>query len=87
MATPAPRLGSVVIIPELLSLVLSFLDERSVAKIITVNIQWADTALDTVWRDVNDIRRLLGHLAPLVSEKQSGALVYPGFNHVGSDMP
>lgn len=84
MSTSRTSVGNVVVIPELLSLILSFLDDRSVTKILTVNVQWAETALDTVWRDVHDIRRLLTLLAPLVSERQTGTLVYPGFNHVGA---
>ncbi|TCD63646.1 hypothetical protein EIP91_005163 [Steccherinum ochraceum] len=72
---------AVILIPELLTLILSYLDDRSVAKSATVCLRWADIALDVVWRDVHDIRRLLSLLAPLTTERQTGVLVSPGFNH------
>lgn len=79
-----PSGGNAVLIPEILSLILSYLDDRSITRTATVNVQWAEIALDAVWRDVHDIRRLLSLLAPLVSEKQTAVLAYTGYNHVGN---
>ena len=70
------------LITELLSLIFSFLDERSAAKLITVSRQWAEVAIDFIWRDVIDIRRLLTLLSPLCSEKQPAPRNCCSYNYV-----
>ena len=52
-------------IPELLDMVFRFLDDASNASNVRVCRQWSEIALDTLWRDVNDLHRLFGLLAPL----------------------
>jgi hypothetical protein len=52
-------------IPELLDMVFRFLDEASNASNARICRQWSEIALDTLWRDVNDLHRLFGLLAPL----------------------
>ncbi|KAI0073081.1 hypothetical protein K474DRAFT_1700561 [Panus rudis PR-1116 ss-1] len=67
-------------IPELLSLILSFLDEQTVARTATVSRRWADVALDISWKHVRDIRQLLCLLAPLTTERRSGPLTSSSLN-------
>lgn len=55
----------VLAIPELLDMIFGFLDEGSNASNARVSKQWSDIALDTLWRDVSDLHRLFGLLAPL----------------------
>jgi F-box-like len=52
-------------IPELLDMVFRFLDDASNASNARVCRQWSEIALDMLWRDVNDLYRLFGLLAPL----------------------
>lgn len=54
-------------INELLTLIFSFLDDKSVSRAARVCKQWSDVALDALWHIVQDIRNLLGLLAPLLS--------------------
>jgi len=71
-----------VLITEILTLVLSYLTDRTVSLTITVCKQWAEVALDTVWREVEDARRLLGLLAPMSSEKQTTSYSLPSLKYV-----
>lgn len=52
-------------IPELLDMVFGFLDDASNASNARVCRKWSNMALDTLWRDVNDLNRLFSLLAPL----------------------
>jgi hypothetical protein len=52
-------------IPELLDMIFRFLDDASNASNARVCRQWSEIALDTLWKDVNDLYRLFGLLAPL----------------------
>lgn len=58
-------------ITELLSLVLSFLDNRSLVKAALVSKQWAEATFDILWQVVHDLRPLLTLLAPLVTERRT----------------
>lgn len=58
-------------IPELLTIMFSFLDNRSLARAARVCSQWSDVALDTLWHTATDLRPLLSLLAPLTGEKKS----------------
>ncbi|KIP01120.1 hypothetical protein PHLGIDRAFT_131365, partial [Phlebiopsis gigantea 11061_1 CR5-6] len=60
-----------IFIAELLTLILSFLDDRSLARSARVCKQWTDVALDALWHTVTDLRSLLGLLAPLTGEKKA----------------
>ncbi|KAH9884520.1 hypothetical protein C8Q73DRAFT_660877 [Cubamyces lactineus] len=55
----------VLAIPEILELVFSFLDAGGKSRCACVCKQWSEVALDTLWRDVDDLRRLFGLLAPI----------------------
>ncbi|OBZ72753.1 hypothetical protein A0H81_06681 [Grifola frondosa] len=57
-------------INELLFIILSHLDDRSLSKVVTVCKQWSEIALDILWRDVVDLRRLLSILAPFTRKSQ-----------------
>ncbi|KAJ7494625.1 hypothetical protein B0H11DRAFT_910388 [Mycena galericulata] len=61
-ASPTNR---VLEIPELLDMVFGFLDNPSNAANASVCRRWSEIALDTLWRDVNDLYRLFGILRPL----------------------
>ena len=58
-------------ITELLTLILSFLDNKSLVKAALVSKEWSDAALDILWQVVTDFRPLLSLLAPLTSERKS----------------
>ncbi|KAF8637721.1 hypothetical protein AX17_002624 [Amanita inopinata Kibby_2008] len=55
----------VLCIPELLDMIFSYLDLSSNATNARVCKRWSDVALDTLWREVEDIYRLCSLLAPL----------------------
>ncbi len=55
----------VLFIPELLDMIFSYLDASDNAANARVCRRWCDVALDTLWRDVEDMCRLFGLLAPL----------------------
>ena len=55
----------VLFIPELLDMIFSYLDASDNAANARVCRRWCDVALDTLWRDVEDVCRLFGLLAPL----------------------
>lgn len=61
----------VLAIPELLDMVFRFLDDGSNTSNARVCRQWSEIALDTLWREVNDLYRLFGLLAPLVQSSES----------------
>lgn len=52
-------------IPEILELIFSFLDDESNARNAAVCKRWSELALNTIWRDVSDVRRLFSILAPM----------------------
>ncbi|KAI0350798.1 hypothetical protein OH77DRAFT_1488555 [Trametes cingulata] len=55
----------VLAIPEILELVFSFLEAKDHARCVCVCKIWSEVALDTLWRDVDDLRRLFSVLAPI----------------------
>ncbi|KIL63073.1 hypothetical protein M378DRAFT_107697 [Amanita muscaria Koide BX008] len=55
----------VILIPELLDMIFSYLDISDNANNARVCKQWCDVALDTLWREVDDFSRLFSLLAPL----------------------
>lgn len=57
-------------IAELLALIFSFLEDKSVARAARVCRLWSDVALDTLWHTIHDLRPLLNLLAPLTNEKR-----------------
>lgn len=67
----------VLCIPELLDMIFRFLDDASNASNARVCRQWSEIALDTLWRDVDDLYRLFGLLAPLrkVNDQEDGLLL------------
>ena len=69
----------VLCIPELLDMVFRFLDDASNASNARVCRQWSEIALDTLWRDVDDLYRLFGLLAPLrkADDQEDGLLLRP----------
>lgn len=52
-------------IHELLAMIFSYLDDRDLARAACVSKHWAEIALDTLWFEVHDLRRVLSVLAPL----------------------
>jgi hypothetical protein len=52
-------------IPELLDMVFGFLDDRSNASNASVCKRWSEIALDSLWRELDDLGRLFGILKPL----------------------
>ena len=52
-------------IPEILELIFSFLDAETNAVNALVCRKWSELALNNVWRDVSEIRRLFSLLAPM----------------------
>ncbi|EMD36117.1 hypothetical protein CERSUDRAFT_156889 [Gelatoporia subvermispora B] len=57
-------------IHELLELVFSQLDDRSLARVACVCRLWSDIALDILWREVDDLHRLISLLAPFRKPEQ-----------------
>lgn len=57
-------------VTELLALIFSHLDDRSLSRAARVCRQWADVALDALWHTISDLKSLLGLLGPLTSEKK-----------------
>ncbi|KAI0668069.1 hypothetical protein C8Q78DRAFT_1048133 [Trametes maxima] len=55
----------VLAIPEILELVFSFLCAKDNAVCARVCKGWSEVALDTLWREVDDLRRFFGLLAPV----------------------
>jgi hypothetical protein len=54
----------VLFIPELLGIILSFVDEDDYVSIACVCKQWSEITLDVIWREVDDLSRLLSLLRP-----------------------
>lgn len=52
-------------IPELLDTIFRTMDNSSNLNNALVSRAWSDIALDTLWRQVNDLHRLFNLLAPL----------------------
>ncbi|KAJ7127121.1 hypothetical protein C8R44DRAFT_874200 [Mycena epipterygia] len=52
-------------IPELLDMIFGFLDDPSNAANASVCKRWSEIALDTLWREVDDLHRLFAILGPL----------------------
>ncbi|KAJ7773058.1 hypothetical protein B0H16DRAFT_1363088 [Mycena metata] len=61
----APPSSRVLAIPELLDMIFAYLDDPSNASNASVCKQWSNVALDTLWRDLNDLHRLFSILKPL----------------------
>ncbi|KDR71523.1 hypothetical protein GALMADRAFT_281781 [Galerina marginata CBS 339.88] len=60
----------VLCIPELLDMIFSFLDPASNVVNAQTCKRWSDIALDSLWKEVDDLHQLFGILAPLrVSEE------------------
>ncbi|KAF8068083.1 hypothetical protein FPV67DRAFT_1669950 [Lyophyllum atratum] len=55
----------VLAISELLDIIFRFLDDASNTSNARVCKQWSELALDALWKDVRDLRRLFSLLAPL----------------------
>jgi hypothetical protein len=75
----------VLAIPELLDMIFGFLDEGFNATNARVSKQWSEIALDTLWRDVSDLYRLFGLLAPLEKTSEGDYVsifhLVPRFTH------
>ncbi|KAJ7352618.1 hypothetical protein DFH08DRAFT_91485 [Mycena albidolilacea] len=65
MFSPNAAQSRVLDIPELLDMIFGFLDESSNASNASVCKRWSDIALDTLWRDLDDLYRLFRILKPL----------------------
>lgn len=61
-----------IFIAEVLALIFSHLDNRSVARAARVCKQWSDVALDTLWYHVTDFKPLLSLLAPITTYENRG---------------
>ncbi|KAH9929236.1 uncharacterized protein B0H18DRAFT_1117582 [Fomitopsis serialis] len=51
-------------VTELIAIILSFLDNRSLARSARVSRKWSEIALDILWREVDDLHRLFSTLCP-----------------------
>ncbi|OSX62549.1 hypothetical protein POSPLADRAFT_1141366 [Postia placenta MAD-698-R-SB12] len=67
-------------IPEIVELILSFLDQKEHAASACVCKQWSEIALDHLWRDVDDLYRLFSILAPLTPTELTQSLEYHSFS-------
>ena len=52
-------------IDELLAMIFSYLDDRALAHAACVSKHWCEIALDCLWFEVKDLKRVLSVLAPL----------------------
>lgn len=52
-------------IDELLLMIFSYLDQPTLARAACVSSHWSDIALDSLWFEVNDLKKVLTVLAPL----------------------
>lgn len=86
MSLPIPAMGTPVMgynstahrvmsIPELLELVFGHLDRQSNAANACVSKTWNHIALDTIWREVDDIRLLFSYLDTLIQPYPGSPLV------------
>ena len=55
----------VLAIPELLDIIFSHLDPPSIASNACVSKAWSEVALNVLWCEVDDLKRLIGLLVPL----------------------
>ncbi|CAA7266668.1 unnamed protein product [Cyclocybe aegerita] len=62
---PHAKMYRVLYIPELLDMIFGMLDHDSNSNNARVCRQWSEIALDSLWRDVDQLERLFGVLAPL----------------------
>lgn len=69
-------------IPEIVELILSFLDQKEHAASACVCKQWSEIALDHLWRDVDDLYRLFSILAPLTPTELIQSLEYHVSSHL-----
>src|SRR6266568_4009174 len=67
-----PGMHRVLGIPELLDMIFGFIQPSSNALNARVCKRWSEIALDSLWRDVDDLHRLFGILAPLRKTPQDG---------------
>ncbi|XP_006456157.1 hypothetical protein AGABI2DRAFT_210964 [Agaricus bisporus var. bisporus H97] len=72
MSSLPTTMHRVLAIPELLDTVFKSMDSRSNLNNALVSRAWSEIALDTLWRQVNDLYRLFNLLAPLRIEPISG---------------
>lgn len=56
--------GTLADVNELVAIVLSFLDNHSLAVSARVCKKWREIALDLLWREVDDLHRLFTTLSP-----------------------
>ena len=75
--SPHPSSVRPIDVPELLAIVFSYLDDRSLARTARVCRHWSDAALDTLWYKLTDLRPLLNLLAPLTNERKGASRVLP----------
>ncbi|KAL1709472.1 hypothetical protein EV121DRAFT_286539 [Schizophyllum commune] len=71
-AYPPSSASRVLQIPEILDIMISFLEQKEHLGCALVCRQWCEIALDALWRVVDDLPRLFGILAPL--SKQTGSM-------------
>ena len=69
-------------IPEIIELIMSFLDKKDNIQNACVCKRWCEIALDCVWRNADDITQLLRLLAPLDTP-----LAIPPLRYYVSAMP
>ncbi|KAI0824320.1 hypothetical protein BC628DRAFT_1322675 [Trametes gibbosa] len=60
-------------IDELLVMIFSHLDGRTLTRAACVCKHWSDIALDSLWHEVTDLRRALAVLAPLALRPERGS--------------
>jgi len=60
----------VLCIPELLDMVFQYLDPCSNAMNARVCKIWSEIALDSLWKEVDDLKRLFNLLAPLAEGRE-----------------
>ncbi|TRM67010.1 hypothetical protein BD626DRAFT_167728 [Schizophyllum amplum] len=73
----APSTSSRVLqIPEILDIMIGFLEQNEHPACALVCRQWSEIALDALWRLVDDLPRLFGILAPLTKQNASNALEF-----------
>ncbi len=61
-------------IDELLAMIFSYLDDRALARAACVCKHWSEIALDCLWFEVNDLKRVLSVLAPLTLKPERVAV-------------